>query len=61
MAPASIDNPRFLTRQEIEEFEATRPALKGIGRIMVRAGIWVIVEKKDDADDRCSTGTGAVV
>lgn len=42
MPPATRENPRCVTPEEIEAFEKAVPALAGIGRHMVVSGIWVL-------------------
>jgi len=42
VTPATREQPRFVTRETIEIFEKTNPALKGIGAIMVDLGVWVV-------------------
>lgn len=40
--PASRDNPRTVTRDAIDAFEKSNPALQGIGRVMLDMGIWIL-------------------
>lgn len=40
--PASREKPRTVTRDAIEAFEKSNPALKGIGKAMLDMGIWVL-------------------
>lgn len=42
--PVSPDNPRPMTREELFHFEQQRPHLKGIGRVMIELGLWIIEE-----------------
>lgn len=54
VAPATRERPRLVTRETIELFEKTNPALKGIGAIMVDLGLWVVEngEKTASKDSR---------
>jgi len=54
VTPATRERPRLVTRETIELFEKTNPALKGIGSIMVDLGIWVVEnsEKTASKDSR---------
>lgn len=49
VAPATKENPRLVTRETIEVFEANNPALKGIGAVMLDMGIWVIAKENSNA------------
>lgn len=40
--PASREKPRTVTRDAIQAFEKSNPALKGIGKAMLDMGIWVL-------------------
>lgn len=44
--PATRENPRWLTQEMIEIFERNNPALAGIGRIMLKMGIWRLTESQ---------------
>ena len=54
VTPATRERPRLVTRETIELFEKTNPALKGIGAIMVDLGLWVVEngEKTASKDSR---------
>ena len=45
ITPATRDRPRFVPREAIEAFERANPALRGIGAIMIREGIWVLTDE----------------
>ena len=47
VTPATQERPRLVTRETIELFEKTNPALKGIGSIMVDLGIWILDENSE--------------
>lgn len=42
--------PLFVTRRDIEQFEAANPALRGIGQIMVGRGRWVVTDENSNAN-----------
>ncbi|KUG19895.1 hypothetical protein ASZ90_010397 [hydrocarbon metagenome] len=42
--PASRENPRVVSAEDVEVFERNNPALRGIGAIMLEHGIWVLAE-----------------
>ena len=42
--------PLFVTRRDIEQFEAANPALRGIGQIMVARGRWVVTDENSNAN-----------
>ncbi|MDN7013042.1 hypothetical protein FGW20_08315 [Methanoculleus sp. FWC-SCC3] len=52
VAPANREHPRLVTRETIELFEKTNPALKGIGRTMVDMGLWVVDENSGEKASR---------
>ena len=55
VAPATKENPRLVTRETIEVFEANNPALKGIGAVMLDMGIWVIAKENSNAKSENGT------
>lgn len=59
VAPATKENPRRVTRETIEVFEANNPALKGIGAVMLDMGIWVIAKERSDSEIKDSARTWA--
>jgi len=40
--PASKAAPRFVSPEAIAAFEASNPALSGIGEIMLSKGLWIL-------------------
>ena len=48
--PASRENPRAVTRDAIEAFEKSNPALKGIGKAMLDMGIWALRHNDDNPE-----------
>ena len=44
--PATRENPRHVTQEDIDAFELRNPALVGIGAIMVDMGIWRLTESQ---------------
>ncbi|MDN7024014.1 hypothetical protein FGU65_03760 [Methanoculleus sp. FWC-SCC1] len=45
--------PRPVTRDDIEAFEKQYPLYRGIGRLMLREGIWILVESKRERESIC--------
>ncbi|HDR73883.1 MAG TPA: hypothetical protein ENN85_08250 [Methanoculleus sp.] len=43
--------PRPVTREDIEAFEKQYPLYQGIGRIMIREGIWILVESHGEQNE----------
>ncbi|WOF16779.1 hypothetical protein F1737_08790 [Methanoplanus sp. FWC-SCC4] len=41
-------HPRKVTKEDIEAFEKQYPAYGKIGKAMLEAGIWCLVESKED-------------
>lgn len=52
---ATREHPRFVTREALEAFEQSNPALKGISSIMLERGIWVITEPTAASEDARSS------
>ncbi|PKL61802.1 MAG: hypothetical protein CVV31_09205 [Methanomicrobiales archaeon HGW-Methanomicrobiales-2] len=57
--PATKENPRQVTREMIEVFEANNPVLAGIGAIMLDMGVWCVNENSDENKDSRKAPTKA--
>lgn len=57
VTPATRDRPRPVSREMIEVFEYHNPALRGIGKIMVDLGVWVV--ESDEVSTAGEKGVGA--
>lgn len=44
--------PRNVTKEDIEAFEKQYPAYGHIGKVMLEAGIWRLVESKNEQNDK---------
>lgn len=60
MQPATKGNPRLVTREAIEAFETSTPALKGISSEMIARGIWVVIDDSDAKSETASARGGAI-
>ncbi len=45
--------PRLVTQDDIDAFEKQYPLYRGIGRLMLREGIWILVESKREHEAIC--------
>ena len=43
--------PRKVTKEDIEAFEKQYPAYGKIGKVMLDAGVWCLVESKEEKTD----------
>ena len=43
--------PRKVTKEDIEAFEKQYPAYGKIGKVMLEAGIWCLVESREEKTD----------
>lgn len=60
MQPATRQNPRYVSREAIEAFETSTPALKGISSEMIARGIWVVIDDSDAKSETASARGGAI-
>lgn len=58
--PATRGNPRLVTREAIEAFETSTPALKGVSSEMIARGIWVVIDDSDAKSETASARGGAI-
>jgi len=56
MQPATRQNPRYVSREAIEAFETSTPALKGISSEMIARGIWVVIDDRKDKGTTSARG-----
>ncbi len=46
--------PRPVTQDDIDAFEKQYPVYKGIGRLMIREGIWILAESRSEQKRTCN-------
>ena len=45
--------PRLVTQDDVDAFEKRYPLYRGIGRLMIREGIWTLVESRREHEEIC--------
>ena len=47
--------PRPVTQDDVDAFEKQYPLYRGIGRLMIREGIWILVESRREHEGICGS------